>query len=296
MKTKDKLLPYPVLGNYDAVYPLLTDDAVIMPVPQRDENDYIFHIELNQRNQDINKLIKEGKAEYLCEVYCKNTLLRQRYTSSEPQFNFRLERKIVNGHVDLEFYVVLTQDLRYTNIGFNDDFAGLSFDLERGNILVAFPAAWFNAKIENEKMFALGSFVKMIGADVQDLSIDLAKDEAIYIQLPRRMYEQYEKTIKPNQDFKEIIISSVLHDALVRIITDYDEERYGDKTWADALRRRIDGINEKLHKTFRLRPEDAIDIADALLQKPYPRLFDSLVVLHEKLKMKNSQSEPNSEQ
>ena len=33
MKTKDKLLPYPVLGNYDAVYPMLTDDAVVMPVP-----------------------------------------------------------------------------------------------------------------------------------------------------------------------------------------------------------------------------------------------------------------------
>ena len=92
MKTKDKLLPYPVLGNYDAVYPMLTDDAVVMPVPQRDENDYIFHIELNQRNQDITKLIGEGKAEYLCEVYCKNTLLRQRYTSSEPLFDFRLGR------------------------------------------------------------------------------------------------------------------------------------------------------------------------------------------------------------
>jgi hypothetical protein len=296
MKTKDKLLPYPVLGNFDAVYPLLTSDAVVFPVPERDENDYIFHIELNQRNQDITKLIKEGKAEYLCEVYCKNTLLRQRYTSSEPIFDFRLGRKVVNGHVDLEFYVVLTQDIRYTNIGFNDDFAGLTFDLERGNILVAFPSAWFNAKIENEKMFALGSFVKVIGADVQDLSIDFGKNEAVYIQLPRRMYEQYENTIKPDRDFKEIIISSILHDALIRIITNYNKERDDDKTWADALKRRIEGLNEKSHKTFRLRPEDAIDIADGLLQNPYPRLFDSLIVLHQRLKMSNTQSEPNSEQ
>lgn len=295
MKTKDKLLPYPVLGNYDAVYPMLTDDAVVMPVPQRDENDYIFHIELNQRNQDITKLIGEGKAEYLCEVYCKNTLLRQRYTSSEPVFDFRLGRKVVNGHVDLEFYVVLTQDLKYTNIGFNDDFAGISFDLERGNILVAFPSAWFNAKIENEKMFALGSFVKIKGDDVQELSIDIAKDEAVYIQLPRRMYEQYQTTIKPNQDFTEIIISSILYDSLVRLITAYDEERDHEKTWADALKRRIEDLNSKLHKNFRLRPEDAIDIADALLQKPYPRLFDSLIVLNEKLKMKNTSTEPNND-
>lgn len=294
MKTRDKLLPYPVLGNYDAVYPLLGDDAVIMPVPERDENDYIFHIELNQRNQDITKLVQQGKAEYLCEVYCKNTLLRQKYTSSEPQFDFRLGRKAVNGHVDLEFYVVLTQDIKYTNIGFNEDFAGLSFDLERGNILVAFPSAWFNAKIENEKMFALGSFVKMKGADVQEISIEWGQDEAIYIQLPRRMYEQYEKTIKPNQDFKEIIISSVLYDSLVRIIQEYNEERDRGKTWSDALKRRIEETNKKYNKNFKLRPEDALGLADCLLQKPYPRLFDSLIVLADKLTKKNT-TETNSQ-
>ena len=288
MKTRDKLLPYPVLGNYDSVYPLLEDDAVIMPVPKRDENDYIFHIELNQRNQDITKLIQQGKAEYLCEIYCKNTLLRQKYTSSEPQFDFRIGRKSVNGHVDLEFYVVLTQDIKYTNIGFNDDFSGLFFDLERGNILVAFPAAWFNAKIENEKMYALGSFVKMKGADVQEISIEWGKDEAVYILLPNRMYEQYENNIKPNQDFKEIIISSILYDYLVRIIQEYNEERDRGKTWSDALKRRIEETNRKYNKNFKLRSEDAFELADCLLQKPYSRLFDSLIVLADKLKKNNS--------
>ena len=86
-----------------------------------------------------------------------------------------------------------------------------------------------------------------------------------------------------------------MYDSLVRLITAYDEERDHEKTWADALKRRIEDLNGKLHKNFRLRPEDAIDIADALLQKPYPRLFDSLIVLNEKLKMKNTSTEPNND-
>ena len=86
MNTKNRLLPYPVLGNYDSVFPLLEDDAVVMPDPIMDENQFIFHIELNQKNQDISKLIEDNKAEYLCEIYCKNTFLRKKNHFKQTSF------------------------------------------------------------------------------------------------------------------------------------------------------------------------------------------------------------------
>ena len=281
MDTRNKILPYPVLGNYDAVYPLLGEDAVVMPDPIMDNNEFSFHIELNQNNQEITNLIKEDRAEYLCEVYCKSTFLRQRYTSSQPQFNIKIDRKSVSGHVDFDFYVVLKENIKYTNIGFHDDFKGLVFDLEKGNILVAFPSASFNAKLVNYKMFAVGSFMKFLDSDVSEIDIDMGRDDAIYILLPHIMYKQYNETIQANQDFNDIIISSILYNFLAQVIMRYDEERDREKTWADALRSRMDDINEKNNKELRLCSDDAFELTNLILKKPYERLFDSLIRINE---------------
>ncbi len=287
MNTKNKILPYPVLGNYDSVYPLLEDDAVIMPPPTMDDNCFKFHIELNQRNQDITKLIKHDKAEYLCEVYCKNTYLRQRFTSKDPVLNFSLDRKTLSGHVDFEFYVVLKEDITYSNIGFHDDYKGLSFELEKGNILVAFPSASFNAKLVNYKMYAVGSFIKFLDSEVQEMDIDMGREDAIYILLPHQMYKQYTEDILANQDFEDIIIASVLYSYLAQAITKYDEERDKNKTWADALKGRVDDINKTLNKSLKLRPEDAFEIAKLILKQPHERMFNTLVGINASRK-KNS--------
>lgn len=284
MNTRNKMLPYPVLGNYDAVYPLLEDDAVVMPTPVMDDKSFSFHIELNQKNQDITTLIGEGKAEYLCEVYCKATFLRQKYTSSIPSFDFVIERKSVSGHVDFDFYVILKEDIKYTNIGFHDDYKDLIFDLEKGNILVVFPSASFNAKLVNYKMYAVGSFMKFLDSEVSEIDIDMGREDSIYILLPHRMFKQYSETIQANQDFDDIIISSVLYNFLVLAITKYDEERDREKTWADALKGRVEEINETTNKNLKLRPEDAFELANLILKQPHERLFDSLVRINEKEK------------
>lgn len=277
MNTKNRLLPYPVLGNYDSVFPLLDDDAVVMPDPTMDENRFFFHIELNQKNQDILKLIEDNKAEYLCEIYCKNTFLRKKITSSKPVFDFQLERKTISGHVEFDFYVVLKEDIKYTNIGFHKDYQGASFNLEKGNILVVFPSASFNAKLVSYKMYAVGSFIKFHDSSVQEIDIDMSQKDAIFILLPHKMYKQYTEDIKSNQDFKDIIISSVLFLYLAQAISKYDEDRHKDTNWADALKGRLAEINSSQNKNLKLRPEDAFEIAKLILKQPHERLFDTLV-------------------
>lgn len=291
MKIKNKFLPYPVLGNYDSVFPLLDDDAVFMPKPTMDEKEFGFHIELNQRNQDITKLIKDDKAEYLCEVYCKNTFFRQKYTSHTPQFDFKLERKAVSGHVDFEFYVVLKENIKYTNIGFHQDYKGLSFELEKGNILVAFPTASFNARNVDLKLFAVGSFMIFEDSIVDEVGLDMNRKDAIVVQLPHRMYKQYNETIKPNQDFIDIILSSILYSCLVQAICKYDDELHKDMNWADALKARVSEINEKNNKHLKLCPQDSFELAKLILKHPFERLFDTLVTINEKVKY-----QPNNNQ
>lgn len=66
MKYKNVSLPYPVLGIYDDVYPLLGDDCIQMSDPVKTATEYQFGIDLKQGNKDIAQLVNEGKAEYAC--------------------------------------------------------------------------------------------------------------------------------------------------------------------------------------------------------------------------------------
>lgn len=160
----------------------------------------------------------------------------------------------------------------------------LIFDLEKGNILVVFPSASFNAKLVNYKMYAVGSFIKFLDSEVSEIDIDMGRDDAIYILLPHQMFQQYSETIQANHDFDDIIISSVLYNFLVLAITKYEEERDREKTWADALKARVEEINETTNKSLKLRPEDAFELANLILKQPHERLFNSLVRINEKEK------------
>ena len=53
MKYKNVSLPYPVLGIYDDVYPLLGDDCIQMSDPVKTATEYQFGIHLKQGNKDI---------------------------------------------------------------------------------------------------------------------------------------------------------------------------------------------------------------------------------------------------
>ena len=68
-------LPYPVLGISDDICPMLPDDAVQFELSD-DVRNFFFDIRLNFDNDDIQRLIDEGKAEFSCEYDCARTMMR----------------------------------------------------------------------------------------------------------------------------------------------------------------------------------------------------------------------------
>ena len=155
MKYKNVSLPYPVLGIHDDVYPLLEEGCVQMANPVKTATSYTFGIDLTQRNRDITDLVAGGKAEYACEVTCKDTFLRLCYHSKEPHFDITLDRKEVNGHIDFQCFIAAKVDIpSYNNRDFNEDYHGFAFDLEVGDMLAVFPLAWWNTEIKFDKLYA----------------------------------------------------------------------------------------------------------------------------------------------
>lgn len=273
MKYKNVSLPYPVLGIHDDVYPLLEEDCVQMADPVKTAVDYTFGIDLTQRNRDITDLVAEGKAEYACEVTCKDTFLRRCYHSKEPHFDITLDRKEVNGHIDFQCFIAAKVDIPgYTNRDFNEDYHGFSFNLEVGDMLAVFPLAWWNTEIKFDKLYAAGSFMQIVeAADGIDNTWFNLDDDRIMIEMPHNLFVLYQRI---GNRFPEVIHSSLVHNALVYALCNLGEYQDKGKLWADSLMARM--ADPQLQQYDLSDMTQVYRVADILLQDPYKRLLDSL--------------------
>lgn len=277
MKINDISLPYPVLGISDDVFPLLKEDCVSIEGPVTTSNDFEFSIHLEQRNEEIEDFVKNGLAQYVCEINCSRTFLRKCLKQDTPDFHVTLPRKGVSGKIEFDFFItVKTPISRYHNSQFNSDYDGFYFDMEPGDVLVAFPSASYNVDIKYDKLFAAGSFMQIAnsGDDTRPTWINISNDR-ILIELPPKMFKLYDDTIRHNNDYNEIIHSSIVFNALVFALYHIDEDQYKDLLWADSIRYRVE--TESALKEFDLTDKTRVfELAQALLEDPYQRMFNHL--------------------
>ena len=290
MNYKNISLPYPVLGISDDIYPLLKEgECIRFAEPEKTPTDFVFHINLKHENEDIHQLIRDGKAEYACEIRCNQTFLRRCITSSSPFFDVTLSRREVQGRVNFTCFVVAKEPIHgYNNSLFNTDYRGFTFDLEKGDLLVIFPQAYYNTEIKYDKLFAAGSFMQIIEAEQGETDTKFNLDEdRIMIELPHELFVQYELC---GNKFPEIVHSSLVHNALVYALLRLDEYKDSGKLWADSLLHRL-GTEPALQQYDYADVEDVFALADALLQNPYARLMNSLENLDDRLTSPSSLEE-----
>lgn len=273
MKINNISLPYPVLGNSDDIKPLLPDDCISVE-PSYDNDTYTFHITLKQDNPDITSLIMSGQAEYTCEVTCPRTYLRFCKTSATPEIEVCLGRREVFARIEFACFVTVRKEIAgYRNSGQNEDYGDASFNMEPGDVLVAFPVASYNADLKYEKLYAAGSFMVVLEGDAQYTWFD-ANDDKIKVYLPHQMFEQFRALCK-NRNFNELFHASIVFNALFKVLSEYSEKKYGYFQWAEAIKYRID--TEKELEGFDIcETSKAYELAQALLKDPYQRLFNHL--------------------
>ena len=90
MKISNKAsYPYPIWGWRDD-YNLATPDYSIDDQKYTDINNYGYELTALNSNADLDLLISEGKAEYICVVDCPSTGKHWFFESNEPQFHFTI--------------------------------------------------------------------------------------------------------------------------------------------------------------------------------------------------------------
>ena len=277
MRNKNISYPHPVLGIPGDITPELEEGCVELKVKDRRPVDFVFTITLTQDNTMISDLIKSGKAEYACEVECKDTYLRRCYHSSEPVIEMIINRKDLCGSINFNSFIALKEPLKkYDNPGFNEDYKGFTFDLEVGDILAIFPSVSHNIDIRYDKLYAAGTYMQIAEgrADLERPWFDL-EGSKINIELPKAMYQQY--LTFANTQYIDFIHASLVYNALVYALRARAEEpeRYQGKLWFDSLDARVE-TDEQLKRIDSSDLMGIYEMADIILGNPYKRMFDKL--------------------
>lgn len=281
MKTNSSF-PHPVLGINKGILPDLEVDNLTC-TKSESSTSYEYHFNLKFNDSLILSYIKEGKAQYACEIDCRKTLFKRKFFSSTPEFTIKLNRFEVDGHIDFSFYVQTKYGMpAYSNPHFNPDYRDKtgklpSFSLDKGDILVMFSSFSDNVKIDlNEKM-SLSSFLKIKKgeSDLKHVYLELDSD-IIYVQLPEEQYQLFQHY--NNTDTRGVLYSSIVLNSLTEAILHIQE--YTDRDWAESITKRVE--NESVYKDFDVDdPKDAPKIAFTMLSNcsygdPYDLLFKSL--------------------
>lgn len=276
MKNKDVCFPYPVLGIGDDVGPKPSISAQIT-----EEGDYfVVRISLKMLNEDIMRLIREQSALFSCEIDCPATFYRRIERSTEPSFEIKICRTDVARRVNFDCTVTVTKSIEgYSNSQFHEDYKGFSFNLEPGDLLAFLGKLHYDADIKYDKLQTAGSFMTIIPGHDEKNTIYYLNNPKIEIQLPPDLYQDYKMSFNGPGKHVDIFHSSMVLNALVYALLNYDKDEHGEKLWARTLSYRIElepSLRQYADVMENKDPLKVLELAQALLANPYKRLLDTM--------------------
>ena len=287
MKIKDVSLPYPVLGINDDIMPTLEETGCSEPdIKVFEEGDsFRISVVLKLKNDDILNYIKKGFAEFSVEMSCPSTMFRGCFTSPSPEFDFMVEKRLLNGILDFETFVIVKKDINdYRNEGLNSDYDGHIINLHKGDLLVAYEKSSIPLNLDLRNIRNMKSFMKVLKNDREDersVTYDLDGPK-ILIYLPEDMMIEYNKKSSDpseNKKRKQILKASIYVQALIFALIHYQEYKDSDHMWVNALTYRMkeddlkdicaDILNEEFIGYDMQNMEDLFKLAHMMLNQPY---------------------------
>lgn len=286
MKTANKSYPYPVLGVGDDILP--RPSFRVLPI-KANKNEYLVHVVIDMDNDDIQRLVDEGYAEFGCEVECSRTFFMKWYGFKTKEFTIPLPKNSVAAKVSFDCRVSVIKGISgYKNHGFHEDYENQAFNLPAGSVLAAFGKFVYDAEIEYDKLHSAGAFLTIVdgNSDMMSYSIECEKIE---IKLPSVLYKEYkEKYNRKTSKWADIFHSSLAFNALVYALMSYKEDLHGDLLWTKTLKYRISlepGLKQYKNVLEDKSGPELLKLAQDLLGNPYKRMFKSIGKIQEKLQL-----------
>lgn len=222
MQVKNRLFPYPVINHNKILSNFGTSDFVLLF--EKEETDKAF-IMKNARfyteSKLINQLYDDGKIKISCVIECSYTVYRKAFELGKTGKDLILSKVDFNERVDVSMFATATQDFELVSDELDDDYAGITFELEKYDIVGANDG--FNVRFkheESEENLAQSIFSIITSHDFTPgaYTVECNTGKKIVVTMSDKDYKNY-KVIYTVPAYKEVFFNMLLVPALIEGLT-----------------------------------------------------------------------------
>jgi len=229
-------------------------------------------------------LIAIDRAEYLIHLECPTTFFRKTLTSAAPEISTQINLSRIKKSLEIVAFIVAKRNVKdFFCADWNDDFEGLKFNLEKGNVLAykVLPTLRLPENTDlanNESIFLL---CKKMTDDDRPFEVNLDGDK-IKIFLGEADFKIFNRYAEKN-DMQPILNAMVIFPTLVYVFNELheDPQMYESADWfislCEAYKRR--GLNFVSEITSSERK--SIELAQEVMELPITNALKNLSVIYE---------------
>lgn len=278
MDIRYKLYSYPILSSlYDDYYNCeFTANISVV----KDICDILIQMDIKMDNDEINNLIIKNKVEYVFHIECSQTSYRAIIKTTELKNIKRIAETKLNGKVSICSFIIAKEDIEnYKNSQFNDDYAGMTFNVGKGSILgIGNQVDIEITKELNEmtKIPSVFSILRMATEHNEGMVIDINSDR-IKIWLNDEDFTDYKDLLK-RLKYKEIVNTMIIMPALLYAldILKYSEtDEYESYRWFKSIDNKLKASSLSLSNEV-LQEKPTFELAQKLLDLPIRRALNTL--------------------
>lgn len=284
MRIKDRLSPYPILDDYGDDY-IDSSFAVEHEVVAR-FSEVSGRLTFKLDNKEIERLIKDGSAEYTAHIECPSTCYRDIITSRDSEIEFKIDTAKVSRVIEIRTFIVLTEDVTgFTSTKFHPDYSGRSFDLCKHQIVAVGTAKDYRIRKDDSELDTLPSIIqikKIHAGRKGSLSVNTDNDDHIIIGLEEDIYDLYAGL--GGTTFKESVFGLVLFPALIvilqRMCLNREDEAVNTMHWFKVIET-ILANNGVVLADLSIENDSLLSVCQAVFADPVARSFKELESVRE---------------
>lgn len=270
MQITYRQFPHPVLSQFDNGYKTSKFNAILNT---KNNEGYInINIDFMLNCESIQRLISDDMAHYVIHLECKATRFRKVYRIQEAASTISIESNKVSGEIEVCILIAAKKDiLGFTSEDFIDDFKGIKFDIEKGEIL----ATDLDRIIEIEKVGDLDK-VPSIFSITYDESMGRKEFDwepsgnRIIIKLSKDNFYRFQ-SISKHDNIKGVLAMGIIIPVLTELIMTFrsesEQEYYSmgeDEECYKIIEKRLINIGFKTPES--LKRQSATSIAYMILE------------------------------
>ena len=276
--------PYPVLLEEEKYFKSSTIHAEYYKSATEDE--HIIRIDCLLDNEQILKMIEEGKAEYIVQIESPNAFYRKVFCfSNSDNIEIRISKDEIIDYIDMGLAIIAREDIyNYENDDFIDEYKGINFDIKKNEMLaIANPRKNIEIFYDGEILKEVKNLFLFKRSDTNMVSYNNDGDR-IVVYIPQDLLNKYaEYKNYGNKSAITILNSLVFVPVLTGIINDMilidDISKY--KTWYKTLKFKIESIAKEEKRDADACINEPLETAQKLLSYPFINITETMDLIME---------------